>query len=281
MFNLPAVAPYRLTRAPLAQAFGQVRFPLQARLATIDGLAAVQDGLRERYPYLEAQPTAGSLEVQFGPNGPQAAFGSNAQQFVFLSDDGYSVHVDAGSVTLSAGASYQGYEDFRDRFAEVVQILHSVVRVPRCDRIAVRYLTLATTPSSDSSAWSKWFRPEFVGWSGGKLLAEGTTIQNSLSQVQLSSSPQDSFALFPADVAGVVRHGLIPGGSGVAGIPPIQIDAESYVVDFDFFCEHAQPWDVGRLVGQFHALHDQIDRFFRWALTDEGARDFGYEGVDQ
>lgn len=275
MFNLPAVAPYRLTRAPLAQALGQVRFPLQARLGTIEGIAAVQDSLSDRYPYLQA-PAPG-IELQLGGPGVPAAFSPGAEQFVFSSDDGHSVHVNPSGFTLSVGPGYNGYRDFNERFRELVSLLHDVVRVPRCDRIAVRYLTLAATPPGDDAKWTKWFRPELLGWIGGAYLDDGTQLLNSLNQVQLRSRPQDPFASFPADVAGVIRHGLVPGGSSVNGMPPVAVSSESYVLDFDFFCEHPQAWDQERLMRQFDALHDQMDRFFFWALTDTGAEDFGYE----
>src|SRR6266568_3773089 len=109
VFDLPPTARYRLTRAPLAQALAQVRYPLQARLGTLAGIASVQERLAARYPYLGQQQIQ-SVEVQFSPeSAPAAAVGADVN-FTFTSDDGHAIVVTPGSATLTAGAQYQGME---------------------------------------------------------------------------------------------------------------------------------------------------------------------------
>jgi uncharacterized protein (TIGR04255 family) len=280
MFDLPAAPRYRLNNAPLAQALVQVRFPIQARLGTLDGIATLQERLNDRYPYLQPSPQAtANLEVQFGVGGAQAAISPNQQEYVFASDDGHSVWVSPSSVGLVATSEYQGVDDFSGRFEEILIALHEVVAVPRCDRIAARYLTVAPTPPGDTAAWTRWFRHELTGWPASHLVPDATRVVTALNQVQLTNPAQDGYATFPAEVQEVLRHGLVPGGSGVSGFPPIQLELESFVLDFDFFCEAPQVWNPQHLHQQFLALHAQIDSFFRWTLTDEALRDFGYEEV--
>ena len=148
MFDLPDVVPYRLTRAPLAQALAQVRYPLQARLGTLEGVALIQERLADRYPYLEPATAAGGIEVQFGPAGAQAALSSSASH-----SSSSRTMVTASrfpdSATLSVGDAYMGATDFRERFLELLTVLGSVGRISRCDRIAARYLTLATMPPGE------------------------------------------------------------------------------------------------------------------------------------
>lgn len=277
MFRLPAVGRYRLIRAPLAQALAQVRFPLQARLGTLEGVAAVQDQLADRYPYL-AQQQVQSIELQFGPQGaPAAAVTGAGANFTFSADDGHAIVLAPDSATLTAGTGYEGVENFSARLAQMLSVLEQALGLPRCDRLGVRYLTVASTPPGDPMAWSRWFRPEVVGWAGADVVNDDATVGSAITQVSLAGRPVGDVAGLPADVQALVRYGLAPAGSSVPGIPPIQIAQESFLMDLDMFVVVAQAWDVNSLTEQFEALHGQIDRFFRWSLTDTGADHFGLE----
>ncbi len=55
MFGLDPAPRYRLTRPPLVEALGQVRFPVRAKLNTLDGVAPVQERLDEVFPYMNQQ----------------------------------------------------------------------------------------------------------------------------------------------------------------------------------------------------------------------------------
>lgn len=277
MFTLPAAGRYRLTRAPLAQALAQVRFPLQARLGTLDGVAAVQDRLTARYPYL-AQQQVQSIELQFGPQGTQAAAVSGAgANFTFSADDDHAIVLAPDSATLTAATGYEGVEDFGTRFGEMLTALGEAVQLPRCDRLGVRYLTVASLPPGDSRAWSRWFRPEVVGWVGADTIVDNADVNSAITQVSMSGRPIGDLAGLPAEVQAVVRHGLAPAASAVPGIPPVQVAQESFLMDLDMFVVAPQAWDVDSLTRQFEALHGQIDRFFRWSLTTSGAEFFGLE----
>ena len=116
---------------------------------------------------------------------------------------------------------------------------------------------------------------------GARPPRRGRRIASSITQTELIARPSGRLSDFPADVAALVRHGLIPEGSTVNGMPAVPVRARSFVIDADVFCAAAQPWDGGRLERQFSALHGQIDRFFRWTLTVDGERYFGYEEVQQ
>jgi cytochrome c556 len=48
----------------------------------------------------------------------------------------------------------------------------------------------------------------------------------------------------------------------------------------DLFIEGHQPFDADELTREVTMLHDQVDRFFRWALAPAGEEYFGLEAVD-
>ena len=65
----------------------------------------------------------------------------------------------------------------------------------------------------------------------------------------------------------------------VPDVMPGQIDDAAFLLDIDLFIEGHQPFDAEELPRQIAMLHDQIDRFFRWALTSAGEEYFGLEEV--
>ena len=73
------------------------------------------------------------------------------------------------AATLSAGSTYAGVEEFAASFRRVLEALHDM-RIPRCDRIGVRYLSLAISLPGEDASWRRWFKPEFIGWSGSDVV---------------------------------------------------------------------------------------------------------------
>jgi uncharacterized protein (TIGR04255 family) len=86
----------------------------------------------------------------------------------------------------------------------------------------------------------------------------------------LSSPREGAIEGLPSRLEALIRHGLAPGGSVVPGIPPVQLQKDSYVLDLDFFLVTPQPWDADKLRDQFLTIHGQVERFFRWTLTADG-----------
>lgn len=277
MFRLPAVNRYRLANAPLVQALAQVRFPLQARLGTLEGVAAIQDRISDDFPYLEQQQVQ-SIEFAFGPEGPKAQVAGAGSTFTFTSEDGHAVVLAPDSATLTVGASYRGVEDFSGRFEQMVSALLTATRLPRFDRLGVRYLNLAQLPPGDAAAWTTWFRPEVLGWAGGReVLDEDVQIASAITQINFTSPAKGPLADLPAEAQAFIRHGLAPAGSAVPGIPPVQVEQDSFIIDVDCFVVAPHSTDVAAMTSEFRVLHDQIDRFFYWTLAPVGATYFGRE----
>lgn len=279
MFELEGAGRYRLERAPLAQALAQVRFPLIAHLQTLPGVAPVQDRLRDLFPYMQQQRVQ-EFALQVGPAGPSAPEVETSVTWEFTDDDGRLLVLAAGSATLSVGEQYGGIEDFSGRFREVLDALAAVEGLRRCDRLGVRYLSLAEPPPGDNDAWARWFRPELTGWIASGVVAADATVTGSITQTQLACPPSNDLGVCPGDVGALVRHGFAGPSAAIPGVPPIVTTSAAYLLDLDLFVAVPQRFDIDGLLAQFLALHGQIDRFFKWTLTDEGREYFGYEDVE-
>lgn len=276
MFSLDPVRRYRLGRAPLVQALVQVRFPLIAHLQTLAGVASLQERLRETFPYMEERR---ELAVVIGPAGASPSEPEKTTTWQFSDDLGWQLTISPGAANLVAGSNYTGFEEFANRFGSILDILRNVERISRCDRLGVRYLNVAGLPNDDPNAWARWFRSGLVGWPGSGLLSPDSKLVISITQSQLASPPVENYSSMLAEVQGIIRHGVVPAGSGVPGLET-QLERDSFLLDLDLFVLGAQPFDPPALHEQFAILHSQIDRFFRWSLTDEGAEHFQLEEVE-
>lgn len=268
LIELPPVDRYRLARPPLAQALAQVRFPLVAGLQSLAGIAPLQERFETTFPYM-SQNQVQELSFLIGPAGAAAPQTGTALVTEFTDDEGRLLSIHPGSATLSMGATYDGIEDFAERFSDVLRSLSEVVGVRRCDRLGVRYLN--TVGASSNASWRSWFRTELVGWAASQIVAAEAMTQSSVSQTQLAG------AIGSVDAQAIVRHGLAPTGSTLPGVPPVTVSELTFFLDFDFFVTGPQRFAPESILAQFRVLHDQIDRFFRWSLTSAGADYFGLE----
>ncbi|MGI8429976.1 MAG: TIGR04255 family protein [Solirubrobacteraceae bacterium] len=278
VFDLAPVGRYRLARPPLVQALGQIRYPVRARLQTLDGVAPLQDRLLDLFPYMN-QEQIQQVSLLVGPGMAPAGEAQTARTWRFTDDVGWTLIVAADAATLSIGPQYGDFEEFRSRFATIVAALQETAGLPRCDRLGLRYVDITQMPPGNDRAWREWFRPELVGWGGGSIVAEGTNVVTSITQTQLTAPPIGDLAGPPVDIQAIVRHGYIPANTMVPGILPEQVANAAFLLDVDLFVEGHQPFDAEELPRQLTVLHDQIDRFFRWGLTPAGEAYFGLEEI--
>ena len=272
LFQVREAPRYRLERAPLVQALAQVRYPLIAALETMPGVAPLQEALREAFPYME-QERMQEVSLVIGPAGPAGGTGAASLTWNLTNDAGTVIVVGAGSATLSAGDSYTTVDAFSADFDHMLQALESV-GVPRCDRLGVRYLSLAAGLPGEDRSWRRWFKPELLGWAGSEALADGV-LDASINQVMLRQPPTGDLAGPPADIQATVRHGAVPAGTDVPGVPPLHVPNPAYLLDLDVYVAGHQPFDPAKILKQFEIFHEQIDRFFYWSLTQEGREYFG------
>lgn len=279
MFGLAPVPRYRLARPPLVQALGQVRFAARAKLATMDGIAPVQEQLDPVFPYMRAQQFQ-QVALLVGPAGAAASGTPPAQIWHFDDGQGWSADLSPDTATLTVGPQYGEFSEFSDRFEAVIRALSEAGGVTLTDRLGIRYVNIAELPPGDDDAWRSWIRPELTGWPATDAVADGTQLVTTITQTQLTAPPTGELAGPEADIQAIVRHGLVPANTMVPGVLPSQPRGPAYLLDIDIFTEGPQPFVPEELSRQLTVLHGQIDRFFYWALTNEGAAYFGREVLE-
>ena len=272
LFNVPEAPQYQLEQAPLAQALAQVRYPLIASLETMAGIVPLQETLRAAFPYME-QERLQEFSLVVGPAGPAGGGSNESVTWKLTNDSGTLIVIGAGSATLSAGDSYTTVAEFSSDFRQLLDALASV-GVPRCDRLGVRYLSLAADLPGDTRSWRRWFRQELLGWLGSDLIPDDA-VQQAINQVTLSHPSSGDLAGCPGAVQATVRHGVVPSQTEVPGIPPLIVADPSYLLDLDVYVVGNQQFDPTSILDQFRVFHREIDRFFYWSLTEEGAEHFG------
>jgi uncharacterized protein (TIGR04255 family) len=279
MFGLEPTPRYRLATPPLVQAFGQVKFSARAKLATMEGLAPVQDLLDPTFPYMNPQQVQ-QVALLVGPGGASAAGSPATQVWRFEDGAGWSLNLSADTATLSVGPQYGEFEEFSARFRAVLAALADGAGVLRADRLGIRYVNIAEVPPGEPAAWQRWFRQELTGWPATETVADGTQLVTTLTQSQLTAPPVGELAGPEADIQALVRHGLIPGNTMVPGVLPKEPRGPAFLLDIDIFTEGPQPFVPDELARQLTMLHDQIDRFFFWALSEDGAAYFEREVLE-
>jgi uncharacterized protein (TIGR04255 family) len=280
VFELEPVNRYRLQRPPLAQALVEIRYPARAWLETADGIVDLQRRLLDVFPYMD-QEQSQQVTLVVGANVAAPAGAAQPQRLWRFTDDaGWTLRVGASSTVLSVGADYADFGEFRTRLVTVLSALHESAALPRCDRLGLRYVDVAEVPPGDETIWRDWFRPELTGWSAGDLVGENTRLLTTLTQTHLAAPPLIEGGEPPLDVQALIRHGYVPPQSVIPGVPHGPIATPAFLLDLDLFVEGHQPFDAEPLAEQVTALHDQIDRFFRWALTPAGERHFGLEELE-
>jgi len=273
MFDLPDPGRYHLASAPLRQAHAELRFPLVARFQSLEGVAPVQDRLSDMFPFMQGRDVT-EMGVVIGPEGPSKPEVGSAKVWELSSEDGTMVTLGAGSATLSAGPEYGGVDWFLDRWSLVLDALVATGAIRRCDRIGVRYINVVEAAPGEPRSWVQWFRPEVVGWAAQSVFSDGTIVHTALNQMNLTVSASEAFPDFPGDVQGIIRNGLVQANSVVPGLPVIQLEHEALILDMDAFLVAPQPLSTDALTDQVKRLHHELDKFFRWSLTTDGAQAF-------
>jgi uncharacterized protein (TIGR04255 family) len=277
MLTVDPAPRYRMRAAPLIQALAQVNFPIVPKLQTLDGIAPLHERLADLLPYMNRQVVQQQVELFAGPAGPASSSAQSATIHVFTDDDGWSLQVTTQSATLSAGGhNYRGVDDFRRRLEGVWTALHEVPGIRRCDRLGVRYLNIVEL---NGEAWADWFQPEIVGVAHPSL--SGGVLASTLTETRLRADLGAAFHGQIGQIEGVMRHGVVPSGSLMQGIPPRPIPQRSFILDVDTFVAAPEPFEPKRLAGQFSDLHSHVDKVFHWAVTAAGCKQFGYELMDE
>lgn len=252
-----------LSRAPLVKVLAQLKFPVNARIDTTEGVAGFQDLLRDAYPIMrQEQQLAIALPAGAGSLGVQVGAAAASLWRLSSLDDDWTVVIARDFLAIET-SSYTSRDDFLQRFERVLDAMTKAGLSPVVsDRLGIRYIDRIEGEDMISDL-PLLVRREVLGV-GLVELPERSEIIGSVSQTHLRIDDvqiRAGWGLLPPNAV------MLPGIDGV--------DAKTWVLDVDVFTERVKPFSVEDVVSEISVAADHAYRFFRWAVTDEFLRRHG------
>ena len=253
--NTPSVDHEALANPPLRAMLGQVQFPTIARLETLEGIAPLQDAIRESFPLLNEEI---QVEVAFGPGeaGHDQPRRIDTRSHRFMTqDETWSAVLTTNSLTLEAapGERYASYKSFRDHFESLWCSVLKELKPSQITRQGLRYVDHLEGERSPAE-WCEWINPELLGPFAGDVLGSGLTSTLSVSTFQRDHG----YLLF--------RHGITQAGPANAWGYLLDIDD---VQDTPLSAESTQ-----EILDRFDVSHDSAYQLFRWSVSDKAIEEF-------
>jgi uncharacterized protein (TIGR04255 family) len=237
-------------RNPLVEVVCQLRFPPILKVIH-NNPVEFQDEIRFKYPLFEmVQPQIApdflNLAQQVGLTIP------NETAYSFKSEDQkWHLSITKDSISL-ATASYERYEQFKQRFEEAVIIFERIYKPSFYTRIGIRYrdLIIRSKLRIEDKQWSELIAKRFA---------------SELCDSELSSSIQ----AITKHLILKTEHGDINLHHGLVTVEDQQGNNSetAYLFDTDFYTEHrlGGDEDVWNVLNQFRK---DAGRLFRWSITE-------------
>lgn len=252
----------RLSNAPLALVLCQIRWPdfthLQGDLT--ETTSALGSKL-EDYPLISH---IHEVAYTITPEGLQQTPGEKVVQWQSL-DGVWRVTLSRRFASLYC-TSYSSFPDFQARLEQVLEALHSEVRVPLVERVGIRYVNQVTDVDFIENI-AEYVRPEVLGYAA-------LTGASGEAKLELSAN-QARYGVPGAALQ--VRSGLVPPGETVDPAVSPAKDL-SWVLDLDSSSEEVQPFEVGSILAKTGKLSDFAYDFFKYVSTEGFLKEFGDHG---
>ena len=256
--DLPRI---ELVQNPLKMVVAQLRFPAELSLNEPETMAAFQARLRDQYPIALPRQAGIRWQVQIPP-GPSVVVPA-PQQVPFEGPlrftDGQNNWVasfDETTLSLETKAYLNG-EQFRARWARLIEVFLELVSPARVDRFGIRYVNQLWHPGVRSvEDWGRFLRPELMG----------AIASTTLSARVIRSSGQIWLAV--GDDGGSIRH--------LYAQNPERVEPPSTVLlDFDLFSAGSFPFNSLEIMTRFDRYHKWAWNLFRQSITDEMVESLG------
>jgi uncharacterized protein (TIGR04255 family) len=252
-----------LSRAPLVKVLAQLKFPVNARIDTTEGIAGLQDLLRESYPVMRQEQQIGfAVPLGSPPIGMQAAAATAYLWRLSNLDNSWTVVIARDFLAIET-SRYTSRDDFLEHFEQVLEAMTEADLSPVVsDRLGIRYIDRIEGEEMISDL-PLLVRRELLGV-GDVELPESSEIVGSMSQTQLRIDDlqiRAGWGLLPPNAI------MLPGIDGV--------DTKTWVLDVDVYTERVTPFSIQDVVSETKVAADHAYRFFRWAVTDEFLRRHG------
>jgi len=263
MFNYPAGAraAYAMDNPPVVRVVVQVAYPPAARLGTSEAIAELQERLPKGFRLQQQQATVG-FHISFGTV-PGLAPAATTQ---FTHPGGFELSVNPDSLALAIDHRYRDRTAFATMLEPVLAVVGAAGRLKDYVRLGVRYINAAPATIGEFCAW---FKPEFVGWAGGDVVAPDTEHRTWVLITQIVQNRAE----LPV-THGIVRYGYLQGGVGADITKSAAASAPSFIADIDLGDQRPGLFEPGALTDHFRVINHEIAAFFENSMTSEGIAHF-------
>lgn len=247
-----------LSRAPLVKVLAQVKFPVNAKIDTVEGVAGFQEALSSDYPVMRQEQ---QLPIPLPP-GLQLGLPQGPLWRLTTIDGDWTVVLTRDFAALET-SKYVSRMDFLRRLGAVLEALVSANLTPAVtDRIGVRYIDRIAGDDMLKDL-SQLVRTEVLGV-GEVELPDGSELLVSASQTHLRVGDMEIRA----------NWGLLPPNTGL--LPGLDsVDVNSWVFDVDVYAERVKPFSVEDVLSDAERAAEHAYSLFRWAVTPDFLRRHG------
>jgi len=243
MVTLPHYDEIHFVNPPVRQVICQVRFPSIVALAAEGALlAAFQEAIRERYPFLQ-QVQQISIAISPGESPVPRATTQNTWQFADANRR-WAVTLAPDALTLET-SKYSSFADLSDQMAIALTALVDHVRPGYYTRLGIRYVNEIPTAEQDTANWSKVLNTHWRAILDAGVIAGD--VDHWLQNVRVQ-----------------VQDGTFNINVGYLAQEPSRV-----VIDLDCFAEVQSELHVGEIMDRFTEWHDLIHNMFRWSISDD------------
>jgi uncharacterized protein (TIGR04255 family) len=246
---LPTPSEERLAQSPLKLVVCQVRHDQNFAVSDAARAIATHERFADRYPEINSFEQA---EVVFtaGPGVANANTAKPQQGWQFKSEDElWTVTLQTSYFSLET-SSYADWDDFRERFVEVLEAVVSQYSPKLEQRVGLRYLDeIERRSAQQPSDWVGLIRPGVLGPLGDPEL--GPSVRAAQQVIEFEGPEQTRVML---------RHGCEPLAGG---------DGTVYRLDHDCSRQRGRAFESAKIVATLEGLHALALQVFQKAITAE------------
>jgi len=253
VLELPEADASPLAHPPLELVVCQLRFEERVIVADPRVILAIQAVLAERAgdPFSKLEPVKrAQLEIAINPQGSGGQTQVLATGWRLRSDDSrWTVTVMPDHVIVET-TRYPGWsEGFRPVLHALLGAVADHIQPSIEQRLGLRYINSIRVDDAESTVdWRLYIAPRLLGVLGDEVI--GPHVQTTQQQFVIEVDDK---------VLCSVRHGLVSDETNS--------EAPSYVLDFDVYRDHGQPFDAGSVKLASDNFNDFALRLFHASIT--------------
>ena len=236
-----------LKRAPLVRVLGQIMFPIIAKLAQQNEIAAFQDRIRSKYPLLNPEQVH---HIEMTPGAEPRVRADVIWRFA-SADRVWRVSLSTNFVSLETTA-YTSRQEFVERLTDIARALEATVDPKLVLRVGVRYINRIEGDALDRLA--ELIKPEVLG-------VLQTPFKDAAEHLITESMLRTEEGQLLA------RWGSLPAGATVDPQALDPITTPSWILDLDLFALEQGPFEADAIGARVLAFARRQYAVFRFVIT--------------